>query len=79
MKVTNKGNQVVNVVLKSGEVKLHKGESCEMPEWVYKMLVKVFPYLEATETVVEAEPAPVEVKEEPKPEVKNVKGKKSRK
>lgn len=79
MKVKNTGTPVVHVVLASGPVDLHKGETVDMPEWVFKMLRCVFPGLVALEeAVVEAEPAPIV--EEPQPvEVKNAKGKKSRK
>jgi len=83
MKVMNKGNTVVNVVLASGAVALQKGQSVDMPEWVYKMLKPVFPGLTPVETVIEAEPAPiVEPKPAPKAEDKGakvVKSKKSRK
>lgn len=79
MKVMNKGSQVVNVVLADGEKHIHKGDVVEMPKWVYNMLIKVFPALTIVEDVVEAEPAVITPKDEPKPEVKNAKGKKSRK
>ena len=78
MKVTNRGSDVVHIVLASGPVDLHKGESVEMPEWVYNTLSRVFPAL-AAETVIEAAPAPI-APAKPKPaEAKNVKGKKPRK
>lgn len=83
MKVMNKGIVTVNLVLESGEVALRKGESIEMPEWVYKTIKSIFPGLTPVETVIASEPEPIVAKpvEEPKPvkEVKNAKGKKSRK
>ena len=83
MKVMNKGTVTVNLVLESGEVALRKGETIEMPEWVYKTIKSIFPGLTPVETVITSEPEPIVDKpvEEPKPvkEVKNAKGKKSRK
>lgn len=78
MLVKNNGTLVAHIVLASGPVDLKKGDTVEMPEWVYKMLLPIFPALTPVEeTVIEAEPAPIV---EPKPaEVKNAKGKKSRK
>lgn len=82
MKVINKGIQPINVVLADGAKCIHKGETAEMPEWVFHTLVRVFPGLvavkeeEPKQVIVNAEPAPVET---PKAEAKNVKGKKSRK
>ena len=79
MLVKNNGNLVAHIILASGPVDLQKGQTVEMPEWVYKMLLPIFPALTPVEeAIVEAEPAPIV--EEPKPaEVKNAKGKKSRK
>lgn len=59
----NKGEEVVNLVLKSGRVALHKGETIEMPVSVYKALLCVFPRL----VVVEEPdmPEPVEEVSEP--------------
>ena len=84
MKVLNKGNTTVNLVLESGEVSLVKGATIEMPEWVYKTIKSIFPGLTPVEAVITSEPAPAEPVVEPKPEVpakgaKNAKGKKSRK
>ena len=78
MLVKNHGTLVAHIVLASGPVDLKKGDTVEMPEWVYKMLLPIFPALvPVEEAIVEAEPAPIV---EPKPaEVKNAKGKKSRK
>lgn len=81
MKVKNTGNPVVHVVLECGPVNLAKGQSVDMPEWVYKTLSRIFPALvPVEETVVQAEPAPIQTTVKPATaEVKNVKGKKSRK
>lgn len=84
MKVLNKGNTTVNLVLESGEVSLVKGATVEMPEWVYKTIKSIFPGLTPVEAVITSEPVPAEPVVEPKPEVpakgaKNAKGKKSRK
>ena len=81
MKVMNRGVQPINVVLADGAKCIHKGETAEMPEWVFRTLVRVFPGLvvvqeEPKQVIVNAEPAPVE---KPQAEAKNVKGKKSRK
>lgn len=81
MKVTNKGNIVVNVVLASGPVSLQKGDSVEMPKWVFDSLKPIFPGLECEKEQVVVNAEPVEVK---KPETKatvahNGKSKKSRK
>lgn len=82
MKVKNNGVPVVHVVLASGPVALKKGDVVDMPEWVYKTLLCVFPGLTPVEeVVVNAEPAQINpVVDTPKPvEAKNAKGKKSRK
>lgn len=77
MKVVNKGNLTVNVVLASGPVALKKGDSVEMPEWVFKSLKPIFPALEAEQVVMHSEPAEVK---KPEPKVAtNAKSKKSRK
>lgn len=85
MKVVNKGNLTVNVVLACGPVELKKGESVEMPEWVFKSLKPIFPALEAEKAVIVhsepsvIEPAQKDVDAEPKVKKNAVKSKKSRK
>jgi len=80
MKVKNNGNPVVHVVLENGPVNLSKGQTADMPEWVYKTLSRVFPALvPVEEVVVQAEPTPIQTTPAKTAEVKNVKGKKSRK
>jgi hypothetical protein len=73
MKVLNKGVDVVNLVLSQGPVSLKKGDTVEMPEWVFKSLKRIFPGLTPVEAVIEAEPAPIVTPEpEPKPAKKPV-------
>lgn len=83
MKVMNKGNTVVNLVLDSGEVALRQGQSVEMPEWVYKTIKSIFPGLTPEETVITSKPEPIVEKpiaeDKPAKGAKNAKGKKSRK
>lgn len=79
MKVKNYESTVINVVLPDGEKHLGKGDTCDMPKWVFSILSKVFPGLKAVEEAKivsgpeKAEPKPAE---KPK-EVKSAKNKKS--
>ena len=60
MKVLNNGTAVVNLVLSQGPVALKKGDSVEMPEWVFKSLKRIFPGLEPmAETIIESKPEPI--------------------
>lgn len=88
MKIKNNELTAINLILESGAVEVKPGDTFEAPEWVYKMLVTVYPRLQVVEDVIiEAKPEPIvepepEVKPEPVTEpkaVKNAKGKKSRK
>ena len=83
MKVLNKGTSTVNLVLDSGEVALKKGQTIDMPEWVYKTIKSIFPGLTPAEAIITSKPEPIVEKpaEDSKPAkgAKGAKGKKSRK
>lgn len=82
MKVINKDETTIRIVLPAGRLEIKQNEIADMPEWAFKMLKTIYTHLTPIESVVvEAEPveaAKPEAKPEPKV-VKSVKGKKPRK
>lgn len=79
MKVINKDEATIRIVLKDGRKEIKPGETVEIPDWAFRMLKPIYTHLTPVETVViEAEPAETKIEEQPKV-AKSAKGKKPRK
>ena len=81
MKCVNTGDQVIHLVLPTGEVSLGKGDKAEIPTWLFKMLVTTYPELkEVSEEKLVSNPSKIQEPKVVKNEtIKSDKVKKSRK